>query len=114
MHERTNRSRWEILRDVLEACDGNSGVCLTTIMRKANLNSLYAAYCIDILVKSNLLRVIDQPIGNPRHNNNTRTYPRYVKTPEGKAFIDLLDKAQKMVVNHNEDPKYSLARASVS
>jgi len=96
------RSRWEILSDVLEACNGSSGVCLTVIMRKANLNSLYTAHCIDILVKSNLLRVIDQPIGNPRQNNNTRIYWRYVKTPEGKAFIELFDKVQKMVMNQNE------------
>lgn len=81
-------------------------------MRKANLNSLYAVHCIDILAKSNLLRVVDQPIGNPRQNNNTKTYPHYVKTPEGKAFLDLFDKIQKMVMNHDENPKYPLAHAT--
>lgn len=104
MHTHANRSRWEILRDVLEVCNGNGGVCLTTIMRKANLNSLYAANCIDILVESNLLRVIGQPIDNPRQNNNARIYRRYVKTFEGKAFVDLFNKVQEMVVNRNENP----------
>lgn len=110
MRVHANRSRWEILHDVLEACNDNGGVCLTALMRKANLNSLYAVNCIDILVKSNLLRVIAQPIGNPRQNNNTRTYRCYVKTPEGKAFLNLFDKIKKMVENHNEDPRHSIVR----
>lgn len=84
---------------------------MTTIMRKANLNSFYAALCIDILVKSNLLRVVDQSIGNPRQNNNSKTYHRYVKTLEGKVYIDLFDEIQKMVVNFDEDPKHSCVQA---
>lgn len=106
-----NRSRWEILCDVLDACDYKNGACLTTIMRKANLNTLYAELCIAILVESNLLQVIDHPTGNPRQNNNTKTYPCYVKTSKGKAFLDLFDNIEKMLENPNEDPKYSLARA---
>jgi len=110
---RGNRSRWEILCDVLDACDGKSGVCLTTIMRKANLNSLYAELCIAILVESKLLQVIDHPTGNPRQNNNTRTYSCYVKTSKGRAFLDSFNNIRKMLANPNEDPKYSLARAWV-
>lgn len=102
-----NRSRWEIFRDVLESCNGNPGVCLTVIIRKANLNTCQAAYFIDVLSKSNLIRVVDRSNENPRQKNKKRMYVRYTKTPKGKAFVDLFDKLQKMVdapadINYNK------------
>ena len=104
-----NRSRWEILRDVLESCNGNPGICLTAIIQKANLNTCQAAYFIDVLSKSNLLRVIDRSRENPRQKNKKRMYVRYTKTSKGKAFVDLFDKLQKMVeesanINYNKEP----------
>jgi len=63
----TNRSRYTIISKILEIC--REGACKTKIVYKANLNFRTVNPYIDLLIKNDLIVVVD---GNSRMYRTTK------------------------------------------